>query len=124
MENLNWEEIKEQLQNAVKLEKKKEDLSIKISILESNIEENQIVGGMLKDEDEMKQSLGQFLGKKEPLDCDIEINQEKRTMLLKFKEKKEFKKVYNLLNDLFFGDFLKKMIEAMMGAFGDMFGQD
>jgi hypothetical protein len=124
MENLNWEEIKEQLQNAVKLEKKKDDLSITIAILESNIEENQMVGGMLKDEDEMKQSLGQFLGKKEPLDCDIEINQEKRTMLLKFKEKKEFKKVYNLLNDLFFGDFLKKMIEAMMGAFGDMFGQD
>ena len=124
MENLNWEEIKEQLQKAVKLEKKKEDLSIKISILESNIEENQMVGGMLKDEDEMKQSLGQFLGKKEPLDCDIEINQEERTMLLKFKEKKDFKKVYHLLNDLFFGDFLKKMIEAMMGAFGDMFGQD
>lgn len=124
MENLNWEEIKEQLQEAVRLEKKKDDLSIKISILESNIEENQMVGGMLKDEDEMKQSLGQFLNKKEPLDCDIEINQEERTMLLKFKEKKDFKKVYNLLNDLFFGDFIKKMIEAMMGAFGDMFGQD
>ncbi|MFX0188181.1 MAG: hypothetical protein ACFE8A_10640 [Candidatus Hodarchaeota archaeon] len=124
MENLDWEEIKEQLQKAVKLEKKEEDLSIKISILESNIEENQMVGGMLRDGDEMKQSLGQFLGKKEPLDCDIEINQKKRTMLLKFKEEKDFKKVYNLLNDLFFGDFLKKMIEAMMGAFGDMFGQD
>jgi len=123
MENFNWDEIKEQLEKAVKLEKNKNDLSIKIAILEENIEENQMIGGMLKGEDEMKQSLGQFLGKKEPIDCDIDINQDERSMLLKLKNKKDFKKVYNLLNNLFFGDFFKEMIEAMMGAFGDMFGQ-
>ena len=39
-------------------------------------------------------------------------------MLLKFKEKKDFKKVYHLLNDLFFGDFLKKMIVKDPGGNG------
>ena len=120
--DLNWDEIKEKLEKAVKLEKNSDDLSINIIILESNIEENQKIWGMLEGEDEMKRGLAQFLGKKEPLDCDIEINQEEKTMLLKFRNKEDFKKVYNLLNDLFFGDYLKKMFEALMGAFGQSFG--
>ena len=95
---------------------------MKITVLESEIEENQMVGGILKGEDEMKKGLAQFLGKKEPLDCDIEINQEEKTMLLKFRNKSDFKKVFELLNDIFFGDYLKKMIEALMGAFGQSFG--
>ncbi len=120
--DFNWDEIKEKLEKSIKLEQFKDDLSVKITVLESEIEENQMVGGILKGEDEMKQGLAQFLGKKEPLDCDIDINQEEKTMLLKFRNKKDFKKVYNLLNDLFFGDYLKKMIEALMGAFGQSFG--
>ena len=124
MENkdFDWEEIKEKLEKAVKLEESKADLTVKITILEENIEEDQMIGGMLKGEEEMKKSLGQFLGEKEPIDCDIDINQDERTMLLKFKNKSDFKKVYKLLHDMFFGDFLKKMIEALMGAFGQTFG--
>ena len=119
MENFNWDEIKEQLAKVVKLEKNNEDFSVKINILEANIEENNMVGGMLQSEEEMKQSLGKFLGRDEPLDCDVEINQEERYIVIKFEKKKDFKKVYGLLNDMFFGDFFKKMIEAMMGAFKD-----
>jgi len=122
IKDFNWEEIKEKLEKAVKLEENKDSLSIKITILEENIEENQMIGGMLKGEEEMKKSLGHFLGEKEPIDCDIDINQDERTMLLKFKNKNDFKKVYQLLYDMFFGDFLKKMIEALMGAFGQTFG--
>ena len=43
---------------------------------------------------------------------------------MKFANKKQFKNVYKLLDSMFNGDFLKKMIEAMMGAFGGMFGGD
>ncbi|MHA1293804.1 MAG: hypothetical protein ACTSQJ_14200 [Promethearchaeota archaeon] len=123
-EKFNWDEIKEQLSNSIKLEKNAEDLSLKIIILESNLEENKVVGGMFKGEDEMKRSLGQFLGKKEPIDCNININQEEKYIILKFKNKKDFKKVYNLFQEMFFGDFFKEIIEAMMGAFGGMFGNN
>jgi len=75
MEDLNWEEIKAKLQKSIKLEKNEKDLSVKIIVLEPNIQDDQIVGNMLKNEAEMKQSLTQFLGKKKLLDCDIKINQ-------------------------------------------------
>jgi len=64
MEELNWEEIKAKLQKSIKLEKNEKDLSVKIIVLEPNIQDDQIVGNMLKNEAEMKQSLTQFLGKK------------------------------------------------------------
>ncbi len=124
MEHLNWEEIKENLRKAVELEKIMNNLSIKITIKESNIQENQYLGKMLKNEDEMKQSLSAFINDGKPIDCDVEINQEERYILLKFREKKMWKKTYELFNDLFFGDYLKKMIEAMMGAFGGIFGRE
>ena len=124
MEHLNWDEIKENLQKAVELEKIMNDLSIKITIKDSNIQENQYLGKMLKTEDEMKQSLSAFINDGKPIDCDVEVNQEERYILLKFREKKMWKKTYELFNDLFFGDYLKKMIEAMMGAFGGIFGSE
>ena len=124
VKDFNWDEIKKELQKAVKLEKFKDDLSVKITILEANIEENQMVGDMLKGEDDMKRSFGQFLGRETPLDCDIEMNQDEKNVIIKMKNKKDYKKVYKLLNDIFFGDFFKKMIDAMIGAFkgiGDAF---
>jgi len=124
VKDFNWDEIKEELQKAVKLEKFKDDLSVKITILEANIEENKMVGDMLKGEDDMKRSFGQFLGRETPLDCDIEMNQDEKYVIIKMKNKKDYKKVYKLLNDMFFGDFFKKMIDAMIGAFkgiGDAF---
>ena len=124
VKDFNWDEIKKELQKAVKLEKFKDDLSVKITILEANIEENQMVGDMLKGEDDMKRSFGRFLGRETPLDCDIEMNQDEKNVIIKMKNKKDYKKVYKLLNDMFFGDFFKKMIDAMIGAFkgiGDAF---
>ena len=126
MENFNWDEIKEKLQKMVKIEKNDDDLSIKIIILEEPTEDNQMVGNMFQGQEEMKQQLGQHLGRKEPIDCDIEFNEEERYSSLKFKNKKDYKKVYKLLNDMFFGDFFKKMLEAMMQAFkgfADGFGE-
>ncbi len=124
VKDFNWVYIKEQLEKAVKLEQDKNHLSIKMTVLESNIKENQMVGSMLKDEDEMKQSLGQFLGENRPLDCDIEINQDEKYILMKFQNKKEFKKVYNLLHEMFFGEYFKKLVEATKAIFGDMFRQE
>ena len=125
IKDFNWDELKEQLQKAIKLEKLDNDMAVKITILETNIEENQMVGDILKDKEDIKSSFGQFLGMNGPLDCDIEINQENKYIMMKMKNKEDYMKVYSLLNDMFFGDFFKKMIEAMMDAFkdlGDKFG--
>ncbi len=124
MENFNWEEIKEKLAKAVKLEKNKADLSVKIIIKELDIEENQIIGNILKSEKEMKQSLAQFINQGKPVNCEVEVNQDEKFILLKFNEIKMWQKTYEFFNDFFFGDYLKKMIEAMMGAFGGIFGKD
>ena len=124
MENFNWEEIKEKLQKAVDIEKNEDDLFVKIIIKEPNIEEAQMVGDMLKSEDEMRQSLSVFINQNQPIDCDIEVNQEEKYIFLKFKEKQFWEKTYELFNEMFFGDYLKKMMEAMMGAFGGMFGKE
>ena len=124
MENLNWDEIKEEFRKAVKLNKNHNDLSIKIIIKTSYIEENQLVGSMLKNEEEMRQSLSAIVNGGQPIDCDIEVNQQEKSILLRFREKKFWEKTYEFFNELFFGDYLKKMIDAMMGAFGGMFGKD
>jgi len=120
IKDFNWDEITEDLKKAVKLEKFKDELSVKITILAENIEENQMVGDVLKEEEEMKRSFGQFLGRDAPLDCDIEMNQDEKYIIMRMKTKKDYKKVYKLLNEMFFGDFFKKMIEAMMSAFKDL----
>ena len=124
MENFNWEEIKEKLQKAVEIESNEEELSVKIKIKEPNIEEAQMVGDMLKNEDEMRQSLSAFINQNKPIDCDVEVNQEEKYILIKFRDDQLWKKTLKLFNDMFFGDYLKKMIEAMMGAFGGMFGKE
>jgi len=122
MEELNWEEIKAKLQKSIKLEKNEKDLSVKITVLEPTVQDDQMVGNMLKNEDEMKQSLTKFLGKKKLLDCDIKINQPGKNIKLTFRDKTDFTSVYNLLNDMFFGDYFKEMVEALKGAFGESFG--
>ncbi len=115
--NFNWDEIKEQLQNAVKLEQNNNDLTVKIIILEANVEENKMVGDILKGKEEMKHSFGQFLGLNGPLDCEIIINHDENNVMLKMKNKEDYEKVFNLLKDMFSGDFFKNMLDAMMGAF-------
>lgn len=124
MEKFNWEEIKEKLRKAVKLENNKEELTVKITILEPNIENNQMVGGMLKDQESMKQSLGQFINNGKPVECEAEINNEQKYIILKFKDTYFYTKTYDLFYNMFFGDYFKEMIEAMIGAFGGFFGGD
>jgi len=124
MQNFNWEEIKEKLQKAVEIESNKEELSLKIKIKELNVEGAEMIGDMLKGEEEMKQSLAAFINENQPIDCDVEVNQVEKYIFLKFKDVEMWKRTVDLFNDMFFGDYLKKMIEAMMGAFGGMFGKE
>ena len=48
MEDLNWEEIKAKLQKSIKLEKNEKDLSVKITVLEPTVQDDQMVGNILK----------------------------------------------------------------------------
>ena len=123
MNGFNWEEIKKALQKAVKIDKNDDKMTILITILQDNIGENQMMGNMLKGADEMKRSLMQYLGKKD-LDCDISINNEEKNVIIKLREREDFIQVHELLRDMFFGNYFKKMVEALIGAFGGMYGKD
>jgi hypothetical protein len=124
IENFNWEEIKEKLSKAVLLEKKIEDLTIKIKILDPLTDENPIIGNMLKTDSEIKRMLAQFANEGKSVDCDVFVNQVEKIIEVKLRDKEMWEKIYNFFNDLFFGDYLKKMVEAMIGAFGGMFGRE
>jgi hypothetical protein len=124
MKQFNLKEIKEKLQKAVEIKSDQEDLSVKLKIKEPNIEGVLMVSDMLKSEDEMRQSLSAFINQNQPIDCDIEVNQKEKYILLKFRNKEMWNRTITFFNDMFFGDYLKKMIEAMMGAFGAMFGKE
>lgn len=124
IKDFNWDEIKKSLQKAIKLERNYDNLTIVISVLEENLKENQFVGNFIRSEKELKKSLQRYLGKQSSLNCDIEINNTNNKVSIKFFDTKDYNEVFNLLNDIFFGDYLKDMIEAMMGAFGRMFGKE
>jgi len=124
IENFNWEEIKEKLSKAVLLEKKIEDLTIKIKILNPLTDENLIISNMLKTESEIKRMLAQFANEGKSVECDVFVNQVEKVIEIKLKDKEMWEKIYNFFNNLFFGDYLKKMVEAMIGAFGGMFGRE
>ena len=124
IKDFNWDEIKKSLQNAIKLEKDHDNLTILITVLEENLKENQFIGNFIRNEIELKNSLQRYLGRQSPLNCDIEINNTNKKVSIQFFDDGDYNEVFILLNDIFFGDYLKDMIEAMMGAFGRMFGKE
>ncbi len=123
-QNFNWDEIKASLEKLVEIKKSDEDLSITLKVLDEGAKNNKLVGNFMKDEDEMKKNLNQFLGRTDPLECKIIMDEENREILITFSHQEDYSKVYELFHNMFFGDFFKEMIETMMGAFGSMFGKD
>ncbi len=122
---MNWDELKEKMKKAIKLEKDEKAFTVKITLLEAeNIKENTMISGMIQDADSIKKSLGQFINNGQPVNCEILGNPAEKLVVIKLENKKWTKKVYDFFYDLFFGDFLKKMMDALMGAFGGMFGKE
>ncbi|TFG05509.1 MAG: hypothetical protein EU539_09270 [Promethearchaeota archaeon] len=128
MENLDWEQLKKEFENSINLEKDEDQLSIKIKLLkEPEFQDNPLFGNvstMLKGEQELRHSLSQFMNEGKPINCEIEIDREEKQVVLTFKEKEEWNKTFNFLKELFFGDYFKKILEAMMGAFGGFFNKN
>ena len=126
--DINWDEIKEKLAEAVKLDKDDDKMTITMTVLKADdLKEDKMFGKMmnLDKKEEMKQQYGQYMGLDGPLDCEIEFSEEsedQKAVTFTMKDEEQFKKLYDLLNDMFFGDFFQKMLEAMMGAFKGMFG--
>ena len=80
-----------------------------------------MIDKMVSDEQGLKQTLAQFVGKGEAVGCDIKFNDAENTISLEnFKDDKIAKKVYEFFNEMFFGDFLKNLMEQMMNAFKNM----
>jgi len=115
---IDWKEIKNKMKELVKIEKDDKELWVKIIMIgENDVREDEMVGKMIEGEEQMKQTLSQFINDDKPLDCEVTINEEERTMKVQFKEKRLVKKAYSFYKDLFYGNFLKNMVEGMMKAF-------
>ncbi len=116
--DIDWKEIKQKMKELVKLEKNKKEKYVKVIMIGvDDVREDEMVGKMLQGEEEMKQTIYQYVADGKEIDVDIDINEDEKFMKLTFKEEKWVDKTYKLYNDLFFGDFLKKMVEAMMDVF-------
>lgn len=115
---IDWKEIKNKMKELVKLEKDEKELWVKLVMTgESDVREDEMVGKMIQGEDQIKQTLSQFINDGEPLDCEVTFNEEEKIMQMQFKEKRHVKKAYDFFKELFFGNFLKDMVEGMMKAF-------
>ena len=121
--DINWKEIRQKMKELIKLEQNKKEKYMKLIMIGADdVREDEMVGKMLQGEDQIKQTINQFVAGGEEIDCDIEINEDEKFMKITFKEEKWVKPVYKFFEDMFFGDFLKKMIEAMMEAFSKGMG--
>jgi len=120
---IDWKEIKKKMKELIKLEHNKKEKYMKLLMIGTDdVREDEMVGKMLQGEEQIKQTINQFVADGEEIDCDIEINKDDKYMMITFKEEKWVKQVYDFFDDMFFGDFLKKMIEAMMEAFSKGLG--
>ena len=117
--NFNWDEVKKQLKESVELEEDKDARKVKIKFKgEIQKEQNQMLDKMISDEQGLRQTLNQFVGKGEEIACDIKFVEAENSIVIEnFKDKDTTHEVYEFFNDMFFGDFLKNLIEQMMNAF-------
>ena len=117
--DLNWDEIKKKIKETIELEKNESDNTIKIKI-KGDIQENPMVNQIVSTKEGIENSLNQFVGKGEKIDCEIEYLEDENSILMKFNDKKTTKESYKFFNEMFFGDFVKDLLEKMMDAFKDM----
>ena len=115
-----FDEIKKEIKETIQLDKNDSELTISIKILKENIDKEKMLNGIIANPEEMKINLARFMGKNKPIDCEIINYPEEKLTQLKFNKKQEFKKVYKTLYDLFYGDYLKTMFEALFQAFGHL----
>jgi len=116
--DLNWDDIKKQMKESVELEEGDKEIKIKFK---GDVKENQMIDKLVSTEQGLQQTMTQFIGKGEPVDCNIKFIEGKNTILMEnFKDKEITHKVYEFFNEMFFGDFLKNLMDQMINAFKDM----
>jgi len=119
--DIDWKEIKQKMKELITLEKNKKEKYVKLIMTGTDdVREDEMVGKMLQGEEQIRQTINQFVAGGEEIDCDIIINEDEKFMMITFKEEKWVKKTFDFFEDMFYGDFLKKMVEAMMEAFKGM----
>ncbi|MFX1452312.1 MAG: hypothetical protein ACFFCM_15850 [Promethearchaeota archaeon] len=118
--NLDWDMIKKQMKEAVELEKDEGKKQVLIKF-KGDIKGNPMIDKMVSDDEGLKNTLTQFVGKGEEVDCNIRYLESENAFLLEnFKDKETTKAVYEFFNDMFFGDFLKNLMDHMMDAFKNL----
>lgn len=70
---------------------------------------------MFKDKKQMKNMIRAYAGRTKPIKFDVNFDKNENTYLIhKFKEEEDAQKVYDLLNDIFFGNYLENLMTRGM----------
>ncbi|NVM00788.1 MAG: hypothetical protein HWN67_00510 [Candidatus Helarchaeota archaeon] len=70
---------------------------------------------MFKDKKQIKNMISAYAGRGKPIKFDVSFDKNENTYLLhKFKKEEDAEKVYDLLNDIFFGDYLENLMTRGM----------
>lgn len=124
MEELNWSEMKAKLENSVEIQQMEEDLKIIVDIYTEEIKENGLITDLLQNKEQLKRTIGEYKNDGTPINCLIEIERKEGKIILSFEKESEYDKSLEFLEEFFYGDILKTMLEAMFGAFGNRFRND
>lgn len=119
--NLDWEQIKKDMEKSINLKIDEEAFLVRIDILDEEFIKKQMSGSLIQNEASLKQLMEGYIEDKS-IDPEIEINREENYILLKLDNREDTFIIYNFFKEFFFGDILKDMIEALFGAFGAMYG--
>ncbi|MEJ2276557.1 MAG: hypothetical protein P8Y70_02235 [Candidatus Lokiarchaeota archaeon] len=121
---IEWEKIRSKFNESIKIKKDAERNRVIISFLDSDLLENDMFKLILENESGLKDTLRNYTRISEPINYDIEIDKNSNVIIITFKRKKVMDQSYDFFEELFHGDLLKEMIEAIFGAFGGFYGND
>ena len=140
MPEIDWDVMREEMEEIVELDFNQDDKIIRLTFkkdLESykmdkkdfkNIQSQEefmkiqtkqvplnMVYQMFKDKKTIKNTIVGYAGRGKPIKFDINFDKNENTYLLhKFKKEEDAEKVYDLLNDIFFGDYLENLMTRGM----------
>ena len=109
-----WKEISEKMKELVRIEKNINEMWVKIKMLGEDVRKDEMLGKLIQGEAQIKNTLTQFVGDGELIPCTVEFNEDENYLLIKLEDARLTKKVHAFFENLFFGNFLREMFEAIL----------
>jgi len=114
MKSIDWDEIREKLRSTFSVEADASQLTLKIEIIGEETPKEVPVDKIIESGDQLKAFASQFIG--HPVEFTTEVLEGGKGLLLRFEDEETLKEVHKFVEDLLFGDVLKKLMEMMLKA--------